>query len=70
MTNERKQSMSLNVVRSWMHRNGGCPEYSEFADAIAVLCDDWIRNKSDGMDIVASVALDEIAEIVEAMKDL
>lgn len=70
MTNERMKSMSLETVRNWMHRNGRFPEYSEFADAIDVLCVDWIRNKSDGMDIVASASLDEIAEIVEAMKEL
>lgn len=62
--NERTKS--LETVRAWMNRDGRHPSLDEVWNALKELACEWKKEKSDGLDIVASVVADEIVEILKA----
>ena len=63
-------SADLQTVRDWIHRNGPCPTDTEFWFAFCAMLNEWKEQRRNGLDVLASVALDEMAETVEAMRDL
>lgn len=63
-------STDLQTIRDWIHRNGQCPSDTEFWFAFCSLLNEWKEQRRDGMDVLASVALDEMSETIEAMRDL
>lgn len=61
---------ALERVRRWLRADGDIDSDRDFVAAITRLAEEWHREKSDGMDVVASAVRDELAELVEAMDDL
>lgn len=63
-------SADLQAVRDWIHRGGPCPSDTQFWFAFCGMLNEWKEQRMNGLDVLASVALDEMAETVEAMRDL
>lgn len=63
-------SADLQVVRDWIHRTGECPTDTQLWFAFCSMLNEWKEQRRNGLDVLASVALDEMAETVEAMRDL
>lgn len=63
-------SADLQTVRDWIHRNGPCPTDTELWFAFCAMLNEWKEQRRSGLDVLASVALDEMAETVKAMRDL
>lgn len=60
---------ALLAVRNWMRRKGELPTDQQFVQACSAMVDEWREQRADCLDILASAALDELAETVQAMKD-
>ena len=60
---------SLNAVCGWISGDDVYPAIKECRDAMIAEVLDWYVQKSSGMDIVASSVLDELCEIIKAMRD-
>lgn len=64
------EDQNLQTVREWMQSRGRPPTGLEVRTAIGLLLLEWNEQKFDGMDIVADSILDEVVEIIEAIRDL
>ena len=57
-------------VENWLHHGGDCPSDGDLADAVKSKIDEWRDHRCGGMDVLASAAMDELTELIEAMKTL
>ena len=61
---------STDIVRAWMRNAPVKPTVDEVKSSISGMLDQWHTDKRDGYDVLASAGLDEIVEIVTALRDL
>lgn len=61
---------ALHHIRNWLHGFGESPTDRQFEQAIHVTINTWVDERSRGMDVLASATLDELSEIVYAMRKL
>ena len=59
----------LERVRDWL-RGGEYPGDGIFPGAIKTVADEWLHYRLDGMDTAASLSIDELVEIADAMRGL
>jgi hypothetical protein len=57
-------------VENWLYRGGGCPSDRAIADAVKRKIDEWRAHRDNGMDVLASAAMDELTHLLEAIKTL
>ena len=57
-------------VENWLYRGGDRPSDRAIAGAAKCKIDEWRAHRANGMDVLASAAMDELTQLLEAMKTL
>lgn len=60
----------LAEVNDWLYRRGDCPSDTCLANVAMVYAQEWRDHRADGMDVLASWALDNLDELVKALREL
>lgn len=57
-------------VHDWLSRRGDCPSDTCLANVSMMYVQEWRDQRADGMDVLASCALDNLEELVKALREL
>ena len=68
---DTKKALSCDqeCVRDWCWRHGENPSDDQVRNAIHAYVFDWMQHRRNGMDVLASSVLDDLEEIISALKD-
>ena len=53
-----------------MYQGGDCPPDENFAATVCSYVQEWLDDRANGMDVLASVDIDNAIELLEAMREV
>lgn len=68
-TNEQRDA-AVKAVESWLWHQGEMTPHGDIATCLAFWVECWSREKGNGMDVLASMYADQLAELVNELKEI